>query len=141
MDTLSPAQRSQLMSRVKGRNTKPELRVRCIAHAIGLRFRLGRRDLPGSPDLVLPRHRLAVFVHGCFWHRHPGCRRASFPQTRPEYWRDKFDKNIARDHDALLHLEKLGWRSLVLWECEVKDAFEVAIKLKSAVSRDSEGAN
>src|SRR3954465_2902184 len=100
VDPLSAEQRSYVMSRVRSRNTAPEVRVRKALHALGFRFRLHRSDLPGSPDIVLPRYRLAIFVHGCFWHRHPGCRRASMPSTRVAYWEEKFCRTIARDREA-----------------------------------------
>ncbi|MEJ5093588.1 MULTISPECIES: very short patch repair endonuclease [Sphingomonas] len=110
------------MSRVRSRDTQPELRVRKVAHAAGLRFRLHRRDLPGTPDLVFPKHKLAVFVHGCFWHRHPGCKRASMPAARQEFWRDKFEKNVARDRAALKALAASAWSSIIIWECQTNDA-------------------
>jgi DNA mismatch endonuclease (patch repair protein) len=108
------------MSRVKSKNTTPEMRVRRAAHAQGLRFRLHRADLPGRPDLVFPKHRVAMFVHGCFWHRHPGCAKASTPKSQPEFWRSKFDANVARDVRVEAELEALGWRVVTVWECETK---------------------
>lgn len=108
------------MSRVRGKNTSPEMRVRRAAHALGLRFRLHRKDLPGKPDLVFPKHRVAMFVHGCFWHRHPGCSKASTPKSRTEFWQDKFDANVARDARVQTELEALGWRVVTIWECETK---------------------
>lgn len=110
--------RSDLMRRVGLKDTAPELAVRRIAHAMGLRFRLHRRDLPGTPDLVFPRHRTAMFVHGCFWHRHQGCRRCTAPKTRPEFWSAKFAANIVRDARKAAELELEGWRVLTIWECE-----------------------
>ncbi|WP_294197304.1 very short patch repair endonuclease [uncultured Sphingomonas sp.] len=120
-DTLTPEKRSWLMSRVRGRDTKPELAVRQTAHAMGLRFRLHRRDLPGRPDLVFPRHRLAIFVHGCFWHRHEGCAKASTPKTRPQFWDAKFAANLRRDREVERQLIEGGWRVGTIWECETKD--------------------
>lgn len=114
------------MSRVGGKNTSPELRVRRAAHAIGLRFRLHRSDLPGKPDLIFPKHRVAIFVHGCFWHRHSGCSKASMPKSRTEFWQAKFHANVARDAKSIAELEALGWRVLVIWECETKDAAKIA---------------
>lgn len=108
------------MSRVRSKDTSPEMRVRRAAHALGLRFRLHRRDLPGKPDLVFPRHRAALFVHGCFWHRHPGCAKASMPKSRPDFWQAKFERNIERDRRVETELEALGWRVFVIWECETK---------------------
>lgn len=121
------------MSRVSGKNTTPELRVRKSAHALGLRFRLHRKDLPGTPDLVFPKRHIAVFVHGCFWHRHPGCRKASTPSTRPDYWIKKFRDNIARDRRVMAALEDSGWRVVVIWECETKNADDLARVLRERV--------
>jgi DNA mismatch endonuclease (patch repair protein) len=109
------------MARVKMSDTSPELRVRKCAHAFGLRFRLQRRDLPGTPDLVFPRRRLALFVHGCFWHRHVGCKNTTTPKSRAEFWLDKFERNTSRDRDAALKLKDLGWKVAIIWECETKD--------------------
>lgn len=109
------------MQKVRQRDTKPEMEVRRAAHTLGYRFRLHRKDLPGSPDLVFPRHRVAVFVHGCFWHRHPGCRYASTPKTNEEFWHDKFRRNVERDARKEADLLQLGWRVLVVWECETRD--------------------
>lgn len=123
------------MSRVRGKDTAPEMMVRRIAHALGLRFRLHRRDLPGTPDLVFPKWRTAVFVHGCFWHRHPGCSRASIPQTRIEYWRSKLARNVERDRAASAALEKAGWKVAVVWECETKNPDTVRQRLLKVVKR------
>lgn len=111
--------RSYLMSRVKGKNTLPELRIRRIAHSLGLRFRLHRRDLPGTPDLVFPRWKIAVFMHGCYWHRHPGCKLSTTPKTRVEFWESKFIRNVERDRQNVAALERLGWRVLTFWQCEL----------------------
>lgn len=132
-DKLDPERRSAIMARVRGKDTGPEVRVRRIAHGLGLRFRLHRKDLPGKPDLVFPKHSLAVFVHGCFWHRHPGCGRASTPTTRPEFWQAKFDGNVARDRRQQEALETLGWKVLILWECELKDDEHLKARLREAV--------
>jgi DNA mismatch endonuclease (patch repair protein) len=121
MDRLSKEQRSWNMSQIRAQDTSPELLVRSLLHRSGYRFRLHRRDLPGSPDLVLPKHRVVVFVHGCFWHRHARCRNAAMPQTRREFWKQKFQDNIRRDRRATSQLTKLGWRVLVIWECQTKD--------------------
>lgn len=121
VDRLTPERRSWLMSRVKGKHTGPEMRVRKTAHALGLRFRLHRLDLPGTPDLVFPKRRIALFVHGCFWHRHPGCSKASHPGTRAEYWANKFESNIERDGRVARQLAAQNWRTAVVWECETRD--------------------
>lgn len=121
MDRLTPERRSWLMSRVRSKDTLAELRVRRAAHALGFRFRLHRSDLPGKPDLVFPKYRVALFVHGCFWHRHPGCRKASTPKSRIEFWQSKFDRNVERDVQTMAALKRLGWQPVVIWECETKD--------------------
>lgn len=113
--------RSRLMGRVRQAHTAPEVRVRRALHRIGYRFRLHRRDLPGRPDIVLPRHKLVVFVHGCFWHRHAGCSKATTPKSRVEFWSAKFEANLARDQRQQAQLLNLGWRVVVIWECETKD--------------------
>ena len=135
-DIVDIKRRSELMARIRGRDTTPEIAVRRIAHRMGLRFRLHRKDLPGCPDIVLPRHRLVVFVHGCFWHRHSGCRISHIPKSRTEYWIQKFEKNVERDRRNEEALKVLGWRVLVIWECEVKDEKAVEQRLESAVPRD-----
>jgi DNA mismatch endonuclease, patch repair protein len=123
------------MSRVRGKNTNPEMRVRRVAHALGLRFRLHRRDLPGKPDLVFPKHRVALFVHGCFWHRHPGCRKATDPKSREEYWQAKFSDNVERDARVVEKLEKLGWRVGTIWECESKSEDVIAAQLSALINQ------
>ncbi len=107
------------MSGIRGGDTKPELLVRSFLHRAGLRFRVQVRSLPGRPDIVLRRHRTVVLVHGCFWHRHPGCRYATTPATNRAFWRIKFAENVARDTLKLRELRKLGWRPLVVWECQL----------------------
>lgn len=107
------------MQSVSSKDTGPELIVRSAAHRLGLRFRLHRKDLPGKPDLVFPRYRIALFVHGCFWHRHKGCRKASMPKSNRAFWSLKFDRNISRDRKNVLDLRRLGWRVVVIWQCEV----------------------
>lgn len=118
-DIFSPAKRSEVMSRIRGRDTVPELVVRSYLHRRGLRFRLHRRDLPGRPDIVLPAYRVAILVHGCFWHGHAGCKRASLPKTRVSFWAEKIAANRERDARSIRALEALGWRPLVVWECEI----------------------
>lgn len=105
------------MSRIRGKNTKPELRVRGIFHRMGLRYRLHARELPGRPDLVLPRRRAAVFVHGCYWHRHPGCKFATTPDSNRAFWADKLERNVARDSRDRQILRARGWDVIVIWEC------------------------
>lgn len=120
-DKMSPEARSALMSRVRSKDTQPEHVVRRLLHGMGYRFRIHQRSLPGTPDIVLRRHRTAIFVHGCFWHGHEGCRRARLPETRRDFWEAKISRNIARDSEAISELERLGFRVLVLWECELKN--------------------
>lgn len=122
MDILTRERRSQVMSRIRGRNTKPEMLVRRTAHALGLRFRLHRKDLPGSPDIVFPARKTALFVHGCFWHRHDGCRFAYVPKSNATFWSKKFERNVERDREAMDGLRRAGWRPVVIWECETKQA-------------------
>lgn len=117
------------MSRVKSSHTLPEMRVRSAAHSLGLRFRLHRKDLPGRPDLVFPKHRVALFVHGCFWHRHTGCPKASTPKSRRAFWLEKFERNVARDAANAATLRKMGWRVLAVWECETKDLPQLTRRL------------
>lgn len=107
------------MAGIKGKNTAPELLVRRYLHAAGLRFRIHVRTLPGTPDLVFPSHRVVVFVHGCFWHRHAGCRFSTTPRTRTEFWQDKFNANAARDRESEEKLRTAGWAVITAWECEV----------------------
>lgn len=118
VDHLSPERRSWNMGRIRGGNTTPEKAVRSALHALGLRFRLHRRDLPGRPDVVLARWETVVFIHGCFWHRHSGCRLAYNPKSRVEFWQAKFAENINRDSRVDRHLRDLGWRVVTVWECE-----------------------
>lgn len=125
------------MSRVRGKNTSPEIRVRKAAHALGFRFRLYRKDLPGKPDLVFPKYRVALFVHGCFWHRHPGCSKASMPKSRTDYWADKFATNVARDRRNAESLRAAGWRVEIVWECETKDAEALKAVLAERIARPS----
>ena len=120
MDTITPKQRSRLMARVRSKDTKPELFVRSLVHRLGFRFRLHRADLPGKPDIVLTRHKKIIFVHGCFWHRHGNCQRLSFPATNVKFWKAKFLANIERDRRNRRRLRLLGWKVLVVWECEIR---------------------
>lgn len=122
MDKLSPAERSRVMSAVRGKDTTPELVVRRLLHAMGFRFRLHRKDLPGKPDIVLPKYHTCIFVHGCFWHQHPGCKRASKPTSNESFWSRKLLGNVRRDELHCQALKALGWRVLTVWECETKDS-------------------
>lgn len=120
MDRYTKADRSRIMSRVRARDTQPELIVRSTLHRLGFRFRLHRSDLPGKPDIVLPKFRKVIFVHGCFWHQHQGCSKATRPHTNSEFWNAKLDRNIGRDLENYAALVSLSWESLVIWECETR---------------------
>jgi len=120
MDIVSPSRRSQMMKAIRGKDTVPELVVRSVAHGLGLRFRLHSSKLPGRPDLVFPRWKTVVLVHGCFWHRH-GCQLAATPKTRVEFWQAKFAANQKRDRLVRAELEARGWKVLEIWECETRD--------------------
>ncbi|KRA57360.1 endonuclease [Caulobacter sp. Root656] len=123
MDTLTPAERSARMARVKGKGSSAEMTVRRVVHRMGYRYRLHGAKLPGSPDLVFPGRKKAIFVHGCFWHRHPdpNCKLARLPKSRQDFWIPKLEGNRARDLRQLEELEALGWSALILWECELKN--------------------
>lgn len=125
-DIVDQQTRSRMMSGIRGKNTKPELALRRALHARGFRFRLHSGKVHGRPDLVLPKHRAVVFVHGCFWHRHKGCRYATVPATRPEFWRAKFDANVARDRTVRTTLLDGGWRVATVWECALRKPDQVA---------------
>ena len=118
MDKISSSRRSENMRRIRAKDTKPEMAVRRAAHAIGLRYRLHARNLPGRPDLVFAKRRLVIFVHGCFWHRHQGCRNCTTPKSRVEFWEKKFSANVRRDNEVTEKLSEEGWRVEVIWECE-----------------------
>ncbi|MCU9840541.1 DNA mismatch endonuclease Vsr [Ruegeria sp. WL0004] len=133
VDFLSPSERSERMSRIRSSNTAPEIALRRAMHAIGFRFRLHSKGLPGKPDIVLPRHKTVIFVHGCFWHRHSGCKIATTPKTNTEFWVEKFDRNVVRDARTREQLEGLGWRVIVVWECELRSANQVAGAVRRVV--------
>lgn len=140
VDVVSPAQRSRMMAGIQGRNTKPELTVRRMLFAMGYRFRLHRRDLPGAPDIVMPGRKVVIFVHGCFWHMHQGCRLSKMPTTRPEFWTTKLEANVERDRRAVAKLQALGWRVLWIWECSTRD-IHAASDLQAAIRAWIEGGN
>ena len=130
VDRLTKEKRSWNMSRIRGKDTQPELAVRSLLHQMGYRFRLHRRDLPGTPDIVLPKYRTAVFVQGCYWHRHEGCRYAYTPKSRVAFWQKKFRENVERDQKAVKALKEMGWRVVIIWECETKNEEELKRLLK-----------
>src|ERR1700733_6824333 len=129
-DKISKARRSANMRAVRSRNTRPEILVRQIAYRLGFRFRLHRRDLPGKPDIAFPGRQKAIFVHGCFWHKHKGCRRATVPKSNRGFWRLKLARNVARDAMQLAAIRKRGWRALVVWECEIKNERRLVAKMR-----------
>mgnify|MGYP001194828174 FL=1 len=133
-DIVSEEQRSYIMSKVASKDTKPELLVRSFLHRAGFRFRIHGKKLPGRPDLVLPKHQAVVFVHGCFWHRHNGCTKATMPATRVAFWREKFERNVARDLTNQADLRNLGWRVIVLWECEIATIADREDRLSRLIS-------
>ncbi len=138
VDVVDPTKRSSMMAGIRGRDTKPEMVLRHALHALGFRYRLHVRKLPGKPDLVFPKFRAAVFVNGCFWHRHEGCRFTTTPATRPDFWKDKFEGNVARDRRNVLALMDLGWRVAIVWECALrKDADAVAIELSKWLTEEA----
>ena len=136
MDRLTSEHRSKIMSLVRGKDTKPELAVRRAAHAMGLRYRLHRRDFPGTPDLIFPKHKTAIFVHGCFWHRHPHCRKSTTPKSNVSFWREKFVRNVARDVRIRNELETDGWRVCIIWECQTRSSNEIGTFLKETFFRE-----
>ena len=121
--------RSKNMSAIKSKNTKPEIEVRKLLHSMGFRFRLHRKDLPGSPDIFLPKFKTVIFVHGCFWHRHENCKYSSTPKTRVQFWEKKFNSNILRDLENQKKIKDIGLRSIIVWECELKNKIELEKKL------------
>lgn len=122
------------MQLVRSTDTNPEKIVRSLLHRLGFRFRLHRKDLPGKPDIVLPKYSTVIFVHGCFWHRHAGCSRASTPATNQEYWLNKFDRTVKRDKKNVKELQRQGWRVVTIWECELRNLARLENRLKSAIA-------
>lgn len=134
LDDVDPLRR-RIMSAVRGRDTKPEMVVRRLLHSMNYRYRLHRRDLPGRPDIVFAGRRKVVFVHGCFWHRHPNCSKASRPKKRADFWTEKFKRNVERDREVEDRLEQAGWSSLVVWECETRFPESLALKLRDFLEK------
>lgn len=135
-DVFTPQKRSAVMRRVKGRDTSPELAVRKALTALGARYRLNRKNLPGSPDIVMPGRRLAVFVHGCFWHGHDCARGARMPKTNREYWTAKIARNVARDARAAAELAAAGWRVETIWECDLKETGALRARLQELLAKN-----
>jgi len=126
VDVFTAAKRSEVMSRIRGANTKPEVLVRCLLHRQGFRFRVHAKDLPGKPDIVLPKYKAVVFIHGCFWHGH-SCKRAKLPETNRAFWQRKIDSNRKRDEKQRRQLRRLGWRAFTLWQCKLQRHAEVVV--------------
>lgn len=136
-DRISPENRSWNMSRIRGSNTAPEVKLRTLLHRAGCRFRLHDRKLPGKPDIVLRRYHSVIFVYGCFWHRHSGCRNVSTPTTRTDFWNSKFQTNIERDRRTSAELVAAGWQVITVWECELKkDPFSVLADVLRQLKRE-----
>ena len=130
LDIFSPPKRSQIMSSIKGYDTKPELMVRSLLHRMGYRFRIRQGRLPGNPDVVLHSHKKVIFIHGCFWHGHKRCKRSRRPNSNIEFWSQKLDKNMARDKRQIRDLRRVGWKVLVVWQCQLKDVKKLEKKLR-----------
>ena len=133
-DRMTPGQRSWNMSRIRSKNTGPELRVRSIIHRMGFRFRLHSRELPGKPDIVLRRLKTVVWVHGCFWHRHSGCDQTTMPKSNVDVWRKKFLNNVARDARTTKAIRALGWQPVIVWQCELRNEQRLAAKLRKTLA-------
>ena len=129
-DTLSKAERSRNMSKIRGKDTGPERQVRSLLHRAGYRFRLHGADLPGKPDLVLPKYKAVVFVHGCFWHRHKGCKEATTPKSHRKFWAEKFARNVANDKKHVRRLRRLGWCVRIVWECQLRYSDKVLSRIQ-----------
>jgi DNA mismatch endonuclease (patch repair protein) len=127
--------RSENMRRIRSKNTVPEMAVRRLVHSMGYRYRLHRGDIPGKPDLAFPRRRKVIFIHGCFWHQHPGCREGRPPKSNAAYWLPKLSRNQERDKTALEKLAASGWQALVVWECEIKDVHTLIEKVREFLER------
>jgi DNA mismatch endonuclease, patch repair protein len=135
-DVYDQTQRSKVMRSVRSENTKPEIIVRQILHSLGYRFRLHLQNLPGKPDIVLPRHHKIILVHGCFWHQHPGCKDAERPQSNTDYWNRKLDRNVQRDQEHMAALSESSWRILVIWTCETRNKDRLRQKLETFMLND-----
>lgn len=140
-DILTPAGRSARMALIRGKDTKPELTVRRLLHRLGYRFRLHRRDLPGRPDLTFPGRRKVIYVHGCFWHHHSGCKAGHLPSSRQEYWGPKFQRNVERDAKNLNEIAILGWQPFVVWECQTRNGHALAASLSAFLGPPGKGKN
>ncbi len=136
MDRLTPEERSANMRAIKGKDTKPEVLVRSMLHRAGYRFRKNVKELPGKPDIVLPKYKTVIFVNGCYWHRHQGCKQATTPKSNIEFWNEKFARNVENDKKHARELRKLGWHVLTVWSCELKNPEKVLRKLERGLTTD-----
>ena len=134
MDTVSKEVRSRNMSAIRSKNTNPETVVRSLLFALGYRYRLHKKDLPGKPDIILKKHNTVIFVHGCFWHQHKECKRANIPKSNKKYWIPKLERNVERDKINKRELNKLGWNVITIWECETKDSGKITAELKKKLN-------
>ncbi len=134
MDTVSKEVRSRNMSAIRSKNTNPETVVRSLLFALGYRYRLHRKDLPGKPDIILKKHNTVIFVHGCFWHQHKECKRANIPKSNKKYWIPKLERNVERDKINKGELNRLGWNVITIWECETKDSGKITAELKKKLN-------
>ena len=130
-DHLTPEKRSWNMAQIKDRDTKPEMIVRSMLHRMGYRFRIHRKNMPGKPDIVLPKYKTVLFVHGCFWHRHRDCKFATTPKSNESFWKEKFDRNVANDRKHQQSLKQMGWQVIVVWECELTDMEQLIKKIEA----------
>lgn len=135
MDTMTPEERSERMGRVRNKDTKPEMLVRRLVHGLGYRYRLHGKGVPGRPDIVIRTRKKAIFVHGCYWHRHGGCALCRLPKTKLEFWKPKLEANRDRDRDNQRRLNEMGWTFLVIWECELKDPERLATLVTEFLER------
>ncbi len=135
-DHLSREKRSWNMSQIKAENTKPELTFRSLLHKQGYRYSLFRKDLPGKPDLTMKKYKSVIFIHGCFWHRHKNCKRATTPKSNTTYWNAKFKRNVDRDKENIIKLKRMGWRVFVIWECELKNPKETLNKIIKQINQN-----
>ena len=133
-DHLTPKKRSWNMSQIRSKNTNPELIIRKALHRLGFRFRLHNKLLPGKPDIVMKKHHTIIFCHGCFWHQHKNCNRATLPKSNVDYWENKLKRNVKRFNEVKIELTKLGWKVLVIWECETKNSEFLSIKLVKIIN-------
>jgi DNA mismatch endonuclease (patch repair protein) len=135
VDTITPEKRSWVMSRIRSKNTKPEMRVRSLLHMMGYRFRLHRKDLPGKPDIVMTKYKAVIFVHGCFWHHHNKCRDGKLPKSKLDYWEPKIKKNVERDKEHIKDLKFQGWKVFTIWECQTKKTDKLIAEINKIIRK------